>query len=76
MPIHTRAYWNYREELTLHNGILLEKDRIIIPTSMRAEITAKAHSSHQETQASIRKAKDLVFWPGMCKDIARNSDKV
>ena len=36
---------------------------------MRPAITAKAHSSHQGIQASIRKARDRVFWPGMGKDI-------
>ena len=75
VPIHARAYWNYKEELTLYNGILFKNDRIIIPTSMRAEITVKAHSSHQGIQASIRKAKDLVFWPGMCKDIEESVTK-
>ena len=69
VPVHIREYWNFREELTLHNGILFKNQRVIIPKAMRAELTARAHSSHQGIEACIRRAKDVVFWPSMSKDI-------
>ena len=69
VPIHIREYWNFREELTLHNGILFKNQQVIIPKAMRAELTARAHSSHQGIEACIRRAKDVVFWPSMSKDI-------
>ena len=40
VPVETRAYWNFREELTPHIGIMLKNNRIIIPTLMRPDITS------------------------------------
>ena len=31
VPISIREYWNFKEDLTLHNGILFKSQRIIIP---------------------------------------------
>ena len=64
-PIAIRDYWNYREEITLHNGILFKNQRVIIPKAMRSEILSRVHSSHQGIGSCLRKAKDIVFWPGM-----------
>ena len=64
-PIAIRDYWNYREEITLHNGILFKNQRVIIPKAMRSEILSRVHSSHQGIASCLRKAKDIVFWPGM-----------
>lgn len=30
VPIHIREFWTYREELTLHNGVLFKSQRIIL----------------------------------------------
>ena len=39
-------YFPFREELTIQNGLILKGDRIVIPHSMRKEMTERAHSSH------------------------------
>ena len=62
-------YWNYREEITIQDGILYKGLRMIIPSSMRNEMLNKIHSSHLGTEACIRKAKDSLFWPFMRNDI-------
>ena len=38
VPIPIREYWNYRDEISLHNGILFKRQRIIIPQAIRPEI--------------------------------------
>ena len=75
VQVHIREYWNFREELTLHNGILFKNQRVIIPKAMRSEITSRAHSSHQGMAACIPKARDLVFWPSMSRDIQEAVEK-
>ena len=75
VPVQIREFWNYREELTLHNGILFKNQRVIIPKALRPELTARAHSSHQGIEACIRRAKDVVFWPSMTKDIKETVEK-
>jgi len=42
---------------------------------MRPELNDRAHSSHQGIDACIRRAKDVVFWPSMSKDIQEAVEK-
>lgn len=74
-PLNIREYWHFREEITLHNGILLKNQRVIIPKALRPEILSRIHASHQGITACIRKAKDVVFWPGMAADIKEMVEK-
>ena len=69
MPISVREYWNYRDEVSLHNGILFKRQRIIVPKAMRSEIILRSHASHLGIEACLRKARDVVFWPGMNSEI-------
>ena len=58
-PVQIRDYWNYREEI----------QRVIVPKAMRSEILSRIHSSHQGIVSCLRKAKDIVFWPGMNSEV-------
>ena len=64
-----RDFWNYREEISLHSGILFKNQRVIVPKTMRPEILSRIHSSHQGVASCLRKARDIVFWPGMSAEI-------
>ena len=68
-PVQVRQYWKYKEEITLHNGVLFKSQRIIIPKVLRSEITSRIHSSHLGIEASLRNARDVVFWPAMNSEI-------
>ena len=62
-------YWNYREEISLHNGILFKSQKAIVPKAMRPEMLLRIHSSHQGIASCPRKAKNMVSWPGMNSEI-------
>ena len=64
-----RAYWPFRDELTEHNNIIYKGTKIVIPKSMQALMMQRTHSSHQGPEACVRRAKDVIFWPGMASDI-------
>ena len=34
-PTALQEFWNFKEEITIEDGIILKLDRIIIPTSLR-----------------------------------------
>ena len=36
-PIQVRDYWNYIEEISLHNAILFKSQRVLVPKAMRPE---------------------------------------
>ena len=60
-----RPFWNYRDEITYHHGILFKDGQVIVPASMRREMLRLIHSSHLGVEKCKRRARDVVFWPGM-----------
>ena len=68
-PVNIREYWNFRDELSVHNGILFKSSKVIIPRILRPEVMSKIHSSHLGIEACLRKARDSVFWPNMTGDV-------
>ena len=63
-PVQGRDHWNYREEISLHNGILFKSQRVIVPKAMIPEMFSRIHSNHQGIGSCLRNAKDIVFCPG------------
>ena len=43
-------YWNYRDELSINNGILTKKQKIIIPKTLQQKYLDRIHSGHQGIQ--------------------------
>ena len=63
VPIKIREYWSYRDELTVHNGVLLKASRVVIPQILRPEVKSRIHSSDLEVEACLRKARDsFLAW--------------
>ena len=61
VPINIREFWNYREELSVHNGVLFKGMRVVIPRVMRPEVMSKIHASHLGVEGCLRKARDSVL---------------
>ena len=62
-------YWNHRDEITEVNGVLLKGEKIIVPHSLRADMLARIHTGHFGMEKCKQRARDVLFWPGMCKQI-------
>ena len=69
VPIPIRDYWLYRDKISVHNGVLFKNHRVIILKLLREEIMSRIHSSHLGIESCLRKARDVVFWPGMDSQI-------
>ena len=67
-PEQIRDYWNFIDEITKHNGVLFKSNRVVILRVMRPNTLSPIHSSHQGAKSCLRKARDIVFWPGLSKD--------
>ncbi|XP_062562745.1 uncharacterized protein K02A2.6-like [Armigeres subalbatus] len=67
----TKPYFAFRHELVIQDGIILRRDRIVIPTASRKTVSNLLHYSHQGEQATLRKARSVVYWPNM-NDHLRN----
>ena len=64
-----RQYWDFREEITVYDGILFKGERVIIPKEIQHDVLDLVHSSHQGVVKTKQFARDLVFWKGMNSQI-------
>ena len=70
LPKQLQSFWNFRDELTIADGLILKSTRIAVSVSLRAETLVKIHQSHRGPEYCLRFARESsVFWPGMAKDI-------
>ncbi|XP_035690003.1 uncharacterized protein K02A2.6-like [Branchiostoma floridae] len=60
-----RDYWTFRDEVSMHDGIVYKGQAIVVPAELREEMIQKTHASHQGAEACIRRARETIFWPGM-----------
>ena len=65
----TRAYYKFRDELSVQGGVLFKGERVIVPMAMRAQMLEKIHSSHIGAEGCLRRAREVLFWPGMTAEI-------
>ena len=68
-PVDIREYFRYREELSVSEGVILFKTRVMIPRSLRQEVLEYLHSAHQGVQGMKARAAETVFWPGISASI-------
>ncbi|KAL1394795.1 hypothetical protein pipiens_000341, partial [Culex pipiens pipiens] len=70
-----QPFWNFRDELSTYAGVVYKGERILIPYSLRQTVLKEIHAGHFSIQSCIRRAKQLVFWPGMSRDIQQFVDE-
>ena len=69
MPKPLTPYFDYRDELTVQDGIILHGERIVIPSSMRHEMKQKVHAGHTGINSCLRRAREFIYWPGISAEI-------
>ncbi len=73
VPKSVRDYFPARNELSVSRDMLIFRDRIVIPASMRADILDRIHEGHQGVAKCRERAAMSVWWPEINQDI---QDKV
>ena len=53
LPKELQAYWTFREDMTVEDGLILKATRIVIPPSMRESTLTK----------------QTVYWPNVRKEL-------
>ena len=51
------------------NGLVTFENRIVIPTSCRADVLQRLHGSHQGLAACRARARESVWWPNIGQDL-------
>ena len=75
VPDNLKDYWNYRDELTVEDGILLKNWKFIVPKNLQLVYIDKIHAGHLGINKSLQKAREYLFWKGYTKDIIEAIDK-
>ena len=68
-PKSVMDYYNHRDELSCANDIVFKGQKLVIPASMREEMIKAVHIGHLGVEKSVGRARDIMFWPLMSKQI-------
>lgn len=52
------------------DGLVLYGSRLVVPVSVRNDTLACLHDSHRGIEVTKRRARQLVWWPGINSDIS------
>ena len=69
LPTDLQEFWNFRDTLSIENGLLTCGSRIIVPHEMRAEMLQYIQEGHQGKERCLLRARNTVFWPKITCDI-------
>ena len=71
LPPPLQCYHQFRKHLYSVDGVILYKERVVIPSSLRPIILDSLHAAHQGISSMRARAETSVFWPGITSDIAK-----
>jgi hypothetical protein len=69
LPIAIHPYWDTRDQLSTYNGVVYKGERIVIPSSLREEMLKILHTSHTGMVKTKQRARDMIYWPGLNRQI-------
>ena len=69
MPRLARRYWDFRDELSTHDGLLLKGPRLIIPGELQEEYLERLHEGHLSANKVQENARQHMYWTGIDADI-------
>ena len=75
LPRELHTFWNYREDLSMENGLITKGARLVIPSTLRSKVLEQIHEGHLGIEKCMLKARDSVFWPGISNDIREAVEK-
>ena len=64
-PRMARAYWDFRDQLSRDEGLLLMGPRIVIPSCLWEEYLQRLHQGHLSATKVQQNAHQHLYWPGM-----------
>ena len=71
LPPALQEYHPFRDYLSSIDGVVIYKDRTVVPPSLRACVLDSLHAAHHCISSMTARADNSVFWPGITADIKR-----
>ena len=69
IPCLARRYWDFRDELSTDDGMLLKGPRLIILAELQEEYLSRLHKGHISASKVQENAKQHMYWTGIDADI-------
>ena len=69
IPRLARRYWDFRDELSTDDGMLLKGPRLIILGELQEEYLSRLHEGHLSANKVQENAKQHMYWTGIDVDI-------
>ena len=64
-----RSFYNYRESLTIIDGMIMKDKRIVIPFGLYKQALENLNRSHMGIVKMKERASTSMFWPKIYNDI-------
>ena len=68
-------YWDFRDELSLCDDVVLKGLSLVIPRKLRAKYMRLTHNAHMGADACLRRARGSICWPRMTSDLRAMVEK-
>ena len=75
LPKELHPYWNYQDELSMEDRILLKSYRILIPYTLQMEMLDFIHEGNQGIEKCLLCSRESLLWPEISNDIPQTVDK-
>ena len=75
LPQELHPYWNFREDLSVKDGLVTKSSRLLIPSTPRRKMIEQIHDGHPGKEKCILKARESMFWPGISDDIQETVER-
>ena len=69
LPQELHPYWNFKDELSVEDGLVTKSSRLLIPSTLRRKMLEQIHKGYKGIEKCMLKARELVFWPGLSDKI-------
>ena len=57
------------------DGLIFRGERLVIPRSLRKNMLAELHTGHAGVEGSLRRSREIIYWPGMSNDVREFTQK-
>ena len=57
------------------DGLIFKGDRLVIPRMLRAGMIKQIHQGHIGVEGCLRRAREVIYWPGMNAEVKDHISK-
>ena len=69
VPKNLQKNFTHASTLTVEDGLILKVEALLVPDSKQEHVLRQLYDGHQGITKTNLQAKNVVYWPGMTRDI-------